>query len=251
MVEPHRGEWRVIIGVSSNCDIPFVQGQVRAYDQQTGTSLGCTSSSPTDSSALVIGMTPQSTGTVTSTCQPARPPTPGRRTPEHLARIRAVQHREARRRDGHLLWKAPAPTHTGDPDYASSPSSSRATALPWWARPTRTDGSVRTVRTTGNWCGEHWWGRPNPTGSRPRSLEVSGTALVCSSRQYDEDRGSLDRITRPCVEAGRRRRSTGFGASLRIRERRVALRGRLAVRAGDAVEQPRPLQHERASPARL
>ena len=27
---------KVIIGVSSNCDTPFTQGQVRAYDANTG-----------------------------------------------------------------------------------------------------------------------------------------------------------------------------------------------------------------------
>ena len=33
---PTVADGKVIIGVSSNCDIPFVQGQVRVYDQQTG-----------------------------------------------------------------------------------------------------------------------------------------------------------------------------------------------------------------------
>ena len=113
---------RVIIGVSSNCDIPFVQGQVRAYDQQTGTLTWVHKLVPDgfvgagdwyDAAVDRNGDVYVSTGSTTNAQAVAHPNTSPGFEQYSIVKLDG--------RDGQLLWKAPAPTHTGDPDYASSP----------------------------------------------------------------------------------------------------------------------------------
>jgi outer membrane protein assembly factor BamB len=113
---------KVIIGVSSNCDMPFVQGQVRAYDQVTGDLVWAHKMIPDgfvgagdwyDAAVDVSGDVYVATGSVTDAQNTASPnTTPGF---EQYSILKLDGD------DGTLIWKAPAPVHSGDPDYASSP----------------------------------------------------------------------------------------------------------------------------------
>jgi outer membrane protein assembly factor BamB len=104
---------KVIVGVSSNCDTPFVQGQVRAYDAATGNLLWVHKMVPDgflgagdwyDAAVDGAGNVYVSTGSVTDAQANAQ---------YSILKLDG--------RDGTLGWKAPAPKITGDPDYASSP----------------------------------------------------------------------------------------------------------------------------------
>ena len=58
---------KVIVGISSNCDTPFVQGQVRAYDTATGRLLWTHKTIPDGYTARATGTTPRSTPPATCT----------------------------------------------------------------------------------------------------------------------------------------------------------------------------------------
>jgi outer membrane protein assembly factor BamB len=113
---------KVIVGISSNCDTPFVQGQVRAYDQNFGSLLWVHKMVPDgfvgagdwyDAAVDGIGNVYVSTGSVTDAQANAHPnTTPGF---EQYSIIKLDG------RNGNLVFKAPAPKTNGDPDYASSP----------------------------------------------------------------------------------------------------------------------------------
>jgi outer membrane protein assembly factor BamB len=113
---------KVIIGISSNCDIPFVQGQVRAYDASNGNLLWVHKTIPdgyagagqwTDAAVDANGDVYVSTGsTYDSTAQAHPNTTPGF---EQYSIIKLNGS------TGALMWKAPAPQYLSDPDYASSP----------------------------------------------------------------------------------------------------------------------------------
>ena len=75
---------KVIVGISSNCDVPFVQGKVLAYDTATGRRSGPTRPSRTAMRARATGTTPPWTRPATCTCRPVPPTTtspPRTRTP--------------------------------------------------------------------------------------------------------------------------------------------------------------------------
>ena len=65
---------KVIVGISSNCDVPFVQGQVRRTTRRPALSCGRTRRSPTGSGEQVTGTTRPSTPRATCT-SPRGPPT--------------------------------------------------------------------------------------------------------------------------------------------------------------------------------
>jgi outer membrane protein assembly factor BamB len=113
---------KVIVGVSSNCDQPFVQGQVRAYDQTTGLLVwvhkmvpdGFTGSGDWyDAAVDRAGDVYVATGSTTDAQARAHPNTTDGFEQYSLLKLDGA--------DGRLIWKAPAPVHGGDPDYASSP----------------------------------------------------------------------------------------------------------------------------------
>jgi outer membrane protein assembly factor BamB len=113
---------KVIVGVSSNCDTPFVQGQVRAYDATNGNLLWTHKTIPDgfvgagdwyDAAVDSAGNVYASTGSTTDATATAHPNTTAGFEEYSLLKLDGST--------GALLWKAPAPKHTGDPDYASSP----------------------------------------------------------------------------------------------------------------------------------
>lgn len=113
---------KVIIGVSSNCDVPFVQGQVRAYDASTGNLLWTHKTIPDgfggagdwyDAAVDSAGDVYVTTGSTTDAVGTAHPNTQNGFEQGSLLKLNGS--------NGTLIWKAPAPEQTGDPDYASSP----------------------------------------------------------------------------------------------------------------------------------
>jgi len=113
---------KVIIGVSSNCDTPFVQGQVRAYDQASGDLVWLHKLVPDgfvgagdwyDAAVDGTGNVYVSTGSTTDAQDAAHPNTTAGFEQYSILKLDGD--------DGTLIWKAPAPVHAGDPDYASSP----------------------------------------------------------------------------------------------------------------------------------
>jgi hypothetical protein len=113
---------KVIIGVSSNCDTPFVQGQVRAYRADTGALLWVHKTIPDgfvgagdwyDAAVDASGNVYVSTGSTTDAIASAHPnTTPGF---EQYSILKLDGN------TGALIWKAPAPAYLGDPDYGTSP----------------------------------------------------------------------------------------------------------------------------------
>ena len=113
---------RVIVGISSNCDTPFVQGQVRAYDANTGGLLWVHKTVPDgfvgagdwyDAAVDDIGNVYVSTGSVTDAQANAHPNTTPGFEQYSLIKLDGT--------NGNLVFKKTAPKVTGDPDYASSP----------------------------------------------------------------------------------------------------------------------------------
>jgi outer membrane protein assembly factor BamB len=111
----------VIVGVSSNCDRPFVQGQVRVYDSTDGHFLWAHKTIPDgfvgagdwyDAAVDGSGNIYVSTGSTSDATASAHPNTTDGFEQYSILKIDS---------GGHLVWKAPAPKHTGDPDYGSSP----------------------------------------------------------------------------------------------------------------------------------
>jgi outer membrane protein assembly factor BamB len=113
---------KVIIGVSSNCDTPFVQGQVRAYDATTGNLLWTHKTIPDgfggagdwyDAAVDAAGNVYVTVGSTTDAIGTAHPNTQDGFEQGSMLKLDGST--------GALIWKAPAPEQTGDPDYASSP----------------------------------------------------------------------------------------------------------------------------------
>jgi outer membrane protein assembly factor BamB len=113
---------KVIIGVSSNCDTPFVQGKVIAYDAATGAHLWTHKTIPDgfvgagdwyDAAVDGAGDVYVTTGSTTDAIAQAHPNTTDGFEQYSILKLRGS--------NGTLVWKAPAPKFTGDPDYATSP----------------------------------------------------------------------------------------------------------------------------------
>jgi outer membrane protein assembly factor BamB len=114
---------RVIVGVSSDCDSPFVQGQVRAYDATTGKLLWLHKTMPDgytgagdwyDAAVDAQGDVYVATGSTDESVSDAHPNTENGFEECSLLKLNGAT--------GALLWKAPAPVlPLFDPDYASSP----------------------------------------------------------------------------------------------------------------------------------
>jgi outer membrane protein assembly factor BamB len=111
------------VGVSSNCDTPFVQGKVVAYDHRTGNVAwthktitdGFTGAGVwTDPAVDNAGNVWAATGSTDDPTDAAHPNTNPGFEQYSLIKLNPA--------DGNLLCKAPAPpAPTGDPDFASSP----------------------------------------------------------------------------------------------------------------------------------
>lgn len=114
---------RVIVGVSSNCDNPLVQGQVRAYDASTGALLWVHKTMPDgyvgagdwyDAAVDGNGDVYVATGSVDQSVSDAHPNTENGFEEYSLLKLSGAT--------GALIWKAPAPVLSEfDADYASSP----------------------------------------------------------------------------------------------------------------------------------
>ena len=113
---------KVIIGVSSNCDTPFVQGQVRAYDAGTGALLWVHKTIPDgfvgagdwyDAAVDGNGDVYVSTGSTTVAIASAHQNTTPGFEQYSILKLNG--------NTGTLIWKAPAPAYQGDPDYGTSP----------------------------------------------------------------------------------------------------------------------------------
>jgi outer membrane protein assembly factor BamB len=120
---PSVANGRVIVGVSSQCDRPFVQGQVRAYDAATGTLLWVHKTMPDgytgagdwyDAAVDSKGDVYVTTGSTDTAVSDAHPNTEDGFEEYSLLKLSGTT--------GALMWKAPAPVLAlFDPDYASSP----------------------------------------------------------------------------------------------------------------------------------
>jgi outer membrane protein assembly factor BamB len=113
---------KVIVGISSNCDTPFVQGQVRAYDTATGRLLWTHTTIPDgfagagdwyDAAVDAAGDVYVSTGSTYDDTAAAHPNTTPGFEQYSILKLRGST--------GALIWKAPAPEFLGDPDYGTSP----------------------------------------------------------------------------------------------------------------------------------
>jgi outer membrane protein assembly factor BamB len=113
---------KVVIGISSNCDTPFVQGQVRAYNATSGALLWTHKTIPDgfvgagdwyDAAVDASGNVYVSTGSTTDSVAKAHPNTTAGFEQYSLLKLNGTT--------GQLIWKAPAPQIANDPDYASSP----------------------------------------------------------------------------------------------------------------------------------
>lgn len=113
---------KVIIGVSSNCDHPFVQGKVIAYDANTGAQLWVHKTIADgfvgagdwyDAAVDENGDVYVSTGSTTDAIAQAHPNTSPGFEQYSILKLNGGS--------GALIWKAPAPAYLNDPDYATSP----------------------------------------------------------------------------------------------------------------------------------
>ncbi len=113
---------KVIIGVSSNCDVPFVQGQVRAYNASTGALLWVHKTIPDgyagagdwyDAAVDPAGNVYVTTGSTYDSTAAAHPNTTAGFEQYSILKLNGTT--------GALIWKAPAPQYLQDPDYATSP----------------------------------------------------------------------------------------------------------------------------------
>ena len=113
---------KVIVGISSNCDVPFVQGQVRAYDTATGRLLWTHKTIPDgytgagdwyDAAVDAVGDVYVTTGSTYDDIAAAHPNTTAGFEQYSILKLNGAT--------GALIWKAPAPQYLGDPDYGTSP----------------------------------------------------------------------------------------------------------------------------------
>jgi outer membrane protein assembly factor BamB len=163
---------KVIVGVSSNCDTPFVQGQVRAYDAASGNLAWVHKMVPDgflgggdwyDAAVDGAGNVYVSTGSVTDAQASAHPnTTPGF---EQYSILKLDG------RNGNLVWKAPAPKTNGDPDYASSPILFRGGGVDLVGA-TNKDGWFRVYRQDNG--GEVWQAQVGTFDSNGYSSALSG-----------------------------------------------------------------------------
>jgi outer membrane protein assembly factor BamB len=216
---------KVIVGVSSNCDTPFVQGQVRAYDARTGALLWTHKLIPDgfvgagdwyDAAVDDAGYVYVSTGSTTDATAVAHPNTTPGFEQYSLLKLDGTT--------GALIWKAPAPKYAGDPDYASSPILFRGggvdlvggTNKDGWFRVYRQDNGVEvwqalvgTATADGNvaplsdavWDGTHLFvmGNATTTGGTWATYvrlwaPIGGTSAPGSIRELDPATGNLVRV---------------------------------------------------------
>jgi len=137
---------RVIVGVSSSCDTPFVQGQVRAYDAATGAFLWTHKTIPDgfvgagdwyDAAVDANGDVYVATGSVTDLDATNHPNTQDGFEENSLLKLRGTT--------GALMWKAPAPMTYSDADYGSSPILFQANGV-GFVGATNKDGIFRVYR---------------------------------------------------------------------------------------------------------
>ena len=214
---------KVIVGIASNCDTPFTQGQVRAYDVGTGRLLWAHKTIPDgftgagdwyDAAVDGAGDVYVSTGSVTPETETAHPNTTAGFEQYSVLKLNGST--------GALIWKAPAPVPaTGDSDYASSPvlftgggvGMVGATNKDGWFRAYRRDTGAEVwqalVGTAGAdgasmpaaggvWNGSHLYVISNAThtgGQWTRSgitwTPVGGVAAAGSIRELNPADGSL------------------------------------------------------------
>jgi outer membrane protein assembly factor BamB len=113
---------KVIIGVSSNCDTPFIQGKVHAFRASDGAWLWTHNTVPNgyvgagdwyDAAVDEDGNVYVTTGSTYDDIAATHPnTTPGF---EYYSLLKLNGD------TGALIWKAPAPAYLNDPDYATSP----------------------------------------------------------------------------------------------------------------------------------
>jgi polyvinyl alcohol dehydrogenase (cytochrome) len=217
---------KVIVGVSSNCDKPFVQGQVRAYDTASGDLLWVHKLVPDgfvgagdwyDAAVDGIGNVYVSTGSVTDAQAQAHPNTSSGFEQYSLVKLDGS--------NGNLVWKAPAPKSTADPDYASSPVLFQGNGVALvggtnkdgWFRVYRQDSGAPiwkafigsepaaaspAISSGGTWDGTHLFVQSNATttgGTWTQSsagawTPVGGTAAAGSVRDLDPATGDLVKV---------------------------------------------------------
>jgi outer membrane protein assembly factor BamB len=219
---------KVIIGVSSNCDKPFVQGKVIAYDAISSDPLPLWTHKTVpdgfvgagdwyDAAVDGTGDVYVSTGSVTDAQATAHPNTTAGFEQYSLLKLDGT--------NGNLIWKAPAPQHTADPDYASSPilftgggvGLVGATNKDGWFRVYRQDtgaavwrAKVGTATSDGGssalsggvWDGSHLFVMGNTTtigGTWTQTAPgqwsaLGGTSFPGSIRQLDPATGDLAKV---------------------------------------------------------
>jgi outer membrane protein assembly factor BamB len=137
---------KVVIGVSSNCDTPFVQGKVIAYDSNDGHLIWTHKTVPDgfsgagdwyDAALDPTGNVYVTTGSVTDSQATAHPNTTDGFEQYSLIKLDGT--------NGNLVWKAPAPKISGDPDYGSSPILFTGNGVPMVGA-TNKDGWFRAYR---------------------------------------------------------------------------------------------------------
>jgi outer membrane protein assembly factor BamB len=168
---------KVIIGVSSNCDHPFVQGQVRAYDAGTGALLWVHKTIPDnfvgagdwyDAAFDSHGDVYVSTGSTTDAIASAHPNTTPGFEQYSILKLNG--------NTGALIWKAPAPAFRGDPDYGTSPVLFNGLVGAW-----NKDGWFRVYRQDNG--AEVWQAKVGSMGTQADN-SLTGGAVFDSNRLF-------------------------------------------------------------------
>ena len=216
---------KVIVGISSNCDTPFVPGQVRAYDTATGRLLWTHKTIPDgytgagdwyDAAVDAAGDVYVTTGSTYDDIAAAHPnTTPGFEQYSILKLSGST---------GGLLWKAPAPEYLGDPDYGTSPilfDGGGVALVGAWNK----DGWFRAFRRdTGAFV---WQARTGTPGSRTDNA-IAGGAVFDGHRLFIASNGTqrgrrMDPDEHPALGADGRIDGTGVGPRARPRDGRARL----------------------------
>ncbi len=173
---------KVIIGVSSNCDHPFVQGKVIAYDANTGNPLWTHKTIPDgfvgagdwyDAAVDENGDVYVSTGSTTDAIAQAHPNNTEGFEQYSILKLNGTS--------GSLIWKAPAPAYLNDPDYATSPVLFEGGGLKLVGA-TNKDGWFRVYRRD---TGQEMWQAQVGTQVAGASAALSGGAV------WDQTRSQL------------------------------------------------------------